>query len=44
MGPLLFLGVGGLVGCLLAPDRQRWTDGDVCVCVCIGKVGQVRFR
>lgn len=38
MGPRLFW-VGGLVGRLLASDRQRWTESDVfvCVCVCIGK-------
>lgn len=35
MGPLSFLGVGGLVVCLLALDRQRGTESDVCVCVCV---------
>lgn len=40
MGPLSFLGVGGWVGCLLAPDRQRWTDCDVCVCECVSVRGR----
>lgn len=36
MGPLLFWGVGGwLVVCLLAPDRQREAESDVCVCACV---------
>lgn len=32
---LFFFGGGGLVGCLLAPDRQRGTESHVCVCVCV---------
>lgn len=50
MGPLLFWGWGGwLVGCLLAPDRQRGTESHVCVCVCVcvsvrGRSGQVQVQ
>lgn len=41
---LFFLGGGG-VGWLLAPDRQRERDCDVCVRVCVsvrGRSGQVK--